>query len=153
MNGRVPPKITAVNCKLLSRHDDHCWFADSPVRLYGGQVMDVVSIQTRSVLWILCSLHQQSVLASLLVLPPVSIPPSCEGGSRWFLSLQTGPSSVERTRRCPRPRFGPSPRCHPFILHPTACGGAEDERAREGLSIRLCRGPGTRVGYLQRLAF
>lgn len=57
-------------------------------------------------LWILCSLHQQSVLASLLVLPSVSIPASCERSSRWSLSPQTGPSSVELIRRCRRPRSG-----------------------------------------------
>lgn len=68
--------------------------------------MNVLSIQSRSVLWILCSLHQQTVLASLLVLPAVSVPASCEGASRWFLSLWTGPSSVERIHQCRRPRPG-----------------------------------------------
>lgn len=131
----------------------------------GGHVRNFLSIQRSSVLWILCSLHQQSVLASLLVLPPVSIPASCERGSRWFLSPRPDPPPSSSFVSCRRPRppgsvpvlgrvVSLSPSAVPrFILHPSACGGAEDERAREGFGIRLCRGPSTGVGYLQRLAF
>lgn len=76
------------------------------IKSSGDHVKRIFSIRSGSLLWIICSLHQQSVSASLLVLPPMSIPASCERGSWCALSSRTGPSSVELIRQCRRPSPG-----------------------------------------------
>lgn len=106
---------------------------------------------------ILCSVHQQSVLASLLVLPSVSVPASCENRCLFRSGIRASsrrhsPSAASSLQVVPV-GWHPRPRRPRFIQHRSACGAAEDERAREGLGIRLCHGPGAGVGYLQRMAF
>lgn len=51
-----------------------------------------------------------------------------------------------------RPRPRPWRRLR-VILHPSVFSGAEDERTREGLGVRVRRGPATGIGHLQRVAF
>lgn len=111
-----------------------------------------------SAVWILWNLYQQSVR----VVPSMSVPASCKGASLW--SRSPHPSVWTRSLLCqanssptssPVAPFavGSPPPFSRFILHLSAWAGAQDEWAREGLGVRLCRGPGTRVRHLQRMAF
>lgn len=84
MSGQVSSRSLKLKPKIVWHCLSSCKSPLSLIRLCGRISL---SIESSSVLWILRSLHRQSVLASLLVLASVSIPASCERGSRWSLSL------------------------------------------------------------------